>query len=157
MKITLLTIGKTDEAYLRAGIEKYMKRLAHYTTFEIIEHTLARKWQSLPPAQLKQKEAEVILQQMEKADYCVLLDERGKSFTSVEFSSFIQQRLNQSTKNLLFVVGGAWGFDQAVKASANMKLSLSYMTFSHQMVRLFFIEQLYRAFTIIRNENYHNE
>lgn len=157
MKITLLTIGKTDEAYLREGIEKYLKRLAHYTTFEVIEHTLARKWQSLPPAQLMQKEAEAILQQMGKADYCVLLDEKGKAFTSVEFASFIQQRLNQSTKNLLFVVGGAWGFDETVKAKAHMKLSLSNMTFSHQMIRLFFVEQLYRAFTIIRNESYHNE
>jgi len=157
MKITLLTIGKTDEAYLRQGIEKYLKRLAHYTTFEVIEHSIARKWQGLPPAQLMQKEAELILQQMGKADFCVLLDEKGKAFTSVEFASFIQQRLNQSTKNLLFVVGGAWGFDQAVKAKAHMKLTLSEMTFSHQMVRLFFVEQLYRAFTIIRNENYHNE
>lgn len=157
MKITLFVIGKTDDAYLREGLEKYLKRLAHYTTFEVIEHTIVRKWQSLPLAQLMQKEAEAILQQMEKADYCVLLDEKGKSFTSVEFAAFIQQRLNQSTKNLLFVVGGAWGFDEAVKAKAQLKLSLSNMTFSHQMVRLFFVEQLYRAFTIIRNEGYHNE
>lgn len=157
MKITLLVIGKTDEKYLREGIEKYLKRLAHYTTFEMLEHSLARKLQSLPLAQLMQKEAEVILQQMEKADYSVLLDEKGKTFTSVEFASFIQLRLNQSVKNLLFVVGGAWGFDETVKEKANMKLSLSAMTFSHQMVRLFFVEQLYRAFTIIRNESYHNE
>jgi 23S rRNA (pseudouridine1915-N3)-methyltransferase len=157
MKITLFVIGKTDDAYLREGLEKYLKRLAHYTTFEVIEHTIVRKWQSLPPAQLMQKEAEAILQQMEKADYCVLLDEKGKAFTSVEFAAFIQQRLNQSTKNLLFVVGGAWGFDEPVKAKAQLKLSLSKMTFSHQMVRLFFVEQLYRAFTIIRNESYHNE
>ena len=157
MKITLFVIGKTDDAYLREGIEKFLKRLAHYSAFEMIEHNIARKWHSLPPAQLMQKEAEVILQQMEKADYCVLLDEKGKSFTSVEFAAFIQQRLNQSTKNLLFVVGGAWGFDEAVKEKAHMKLSLSKMTFSHQMVRLFFAEQLYRAFTIIRNESYHND
>ncbi|MBW6497913.1 MAG: 23S rRNA (pseudouridine(1915)-N(3))-methyltransferase RlmH [Bacteroidales bacterium] len=157
MKITLLTIGKTDDAYLREGIEKFLKRLAHYTTFEVLEHSLARKFQSFPPAQLMQKEAEVILQQMDKADFSVLLDEKGKTFTSVEFAAFIQQRLNQSTKNLLFVVGGAWGFDETVKAKAQLKLSLSKMTFSHQMVRLFFVEQLYRAFTIIRNEGYHNE
>lgn len=157
MKITLFVIGKTDDAYLREGLEKYLKRLVHYSAFEMIEYNLARKWQSLPPAQLMQKEAEAILQQMEKADYCVLLDEKGKSFTSVEFAAFIQQRLNQSTKNLLFVVGGAWGFDEAVKEKAHMKLSLSKMTFSHQMVRLFFAEQLYRAFSIIRNESYHNE
>ncbi len=157
MKITLLVIGKTDEKYLREGLEKYLKRLAHYTTFEVLEHSLAQKFQALPPAQLMQKEAEVILQQMYKADFSVLLDEKGKTFTSVEFAYFIQQRLNQSTKNLLFVVGGAWGFDEAVKEKAHMKLSLSSMTFSHQMVRLFFVEQLYRAFSIIRNESYHNE
>lgn len=156
MKITLLVIGKTDEKYLREGIEKYLKRLAHYTSFEVLEHSLARKFQTLPPAQLMQKEAEVILQQMDKADFSVLLDEKGRTFNSVEFAAFIQQRLNQSTKNLLFVVGGAWGFDETVKEKANMKLSLSAMTFSHQMVRLFFVEQLYRAFTIIRNESYHN-
>jgi 23S rRNA (pseudouridine1915-N3)-methyltransferase len=157
MKLTLLVIGKTDEKYLREGVEKYLRRLAHYTTFEMLEHSLARKFQALPPAQLMQKEAGVILQQMEKADFSVLLDEKGKTFTSVEFAAFIQQRLNQSTKNLLFVVGGAWGFDETVYLKANMKLSLSAMTFSHQMVRLFFVEQLYRAFTIIRNESYHNE
>jgi 23S rRNA (pseudouridine1915-N3)-methyltransferase len=157
MKITLFVIGKTDDAYLREGLEKFLKRLAHYTTFEVLEHNMARKWLSLPPAQIMQKEAEAILQQMDKADYSVLLDEKGKAFTSVEFASFIQQRLNQSTKNLLFVVGGAWGFDEAVKEKAHMKLSLSKMTFSHQMVRLFFAEQLYRAFTIIRNESYHND
>lgn len=157
MKITLLAIGKTDEAYLREGIETYRKRLVHYTSFEFVETQIPRKLQALPPALLKQKEAELILSHMEKADFTVLLDERGKTFTSVEFAGFLQQRLNQSVKNLLFVVGGAWGFNDAVYQKANLKLSLSSLTFSHQMVRLFFTEQLYRAFTILRNESYHNE
>lgn len=98
-----------------------------------------------------------MLQQMTKADYCVLLDENGKTFSSIEFSEFMQQKMNHSVKNLLFVVGGPWGFDDSVKTKAHLKISLSKMTFSHQMVRLFFVEQLYRAFKIIRNESYHNE
>ncbi len=157
MKITLFVTGKTDQAYLRQGIENYVKRLSHYSNFEIIEHSLARKIKDLPPAQQKQKEAETMLQQMTKADFCVLLDERGKTFSSVEFSEFLQQRMNQSVKNLLFLVGGPWGFNEAVKAKAHLNLSLSKMTFSHQMVRLFFLEQLYRAFTILRGEPYHND
>ena len=157
MKITLLAIGKTEETYLKEGIEIYLRRLSHYTHFEFIEYQLPRKHQSLPPAILKQKEAEAILNFMDKADYTVLLDEKGKTFTSVSFAQFLQQRLNQSVKNLLFVIGGAWGFDEDVYQKATMKLSLSAMTFSHQMIRLFFAEQLYRAFTILRNESYHNE
>ncbi|MEE4178038.1 MAG: 23S rRNA (pseudouridine(1915)-N(3))-methyltransferase RlmH [Bacteroides sp.] len=157
MKITLLAIGKTDEPYLREGIENYRKRLVHYTSFELIETQLPKKHQALPPALLKQKEAEIILTHIEKADFSVLLDERGKTFSSVEFAGFLQQRLNHSVKNLLFVIGGAWGFDDVVYQKASMKLSLSAMTFSHQMTRLFFTEQLYRAFTILRNESYHNE
>ncbi|NLM93876.1 MAG: 23S rRNA (pseudouridine(1915)-N(3))-methyltransferase RlmH [Bacteroidales bacterium] len=157
MRITVLALGKTEEPYLREGIENYLKRLAHYTHIEFIEYQLPRKHQSLPPALLKQKEAEAILAHMGKADFSVVLDERGKTFTSVAFAQFLQQRLNQSVKNLLFVIGGAWGFDEAVYQKANMQLSLSAMTFSHQMIRLFFTEQLYRAFTILRNESYHNE
>ena len=157
MKITLFVIGRTEEAYLKEGIEIYMKRLSHYTQFEIIEYHPPRKHQSLPPLLLKEKEAEATLNYMDKADYTVLLDERGGTFSSVAFAQFIQKRLNQSVKQLLFVIGGAWGFDDSVYQKASLKLSLSTMTFSHQMVRLFFVEQLYRAFTILRNESYHNE
>ncbi len=157
MKITLLTFGKTSEKYLIEGIAIYGKRLTRYSNFQIVEHLIPPKFQKLPPEELKQKEAEVILQFIEKNDFTVLLDEKGKSLSSVEFADFISFRLNQSTRSLLFVVGGAWGFDPAVFQKANHTISLSRMTFSHQMVRLFFVEQLYRAFSIIRNEPYHNE
>ena len=157
MKITLLVIGKTSDKYLSEGIEIYSKRISRYIDFQIIEHSLPAKFQKLPPAQLMQKEAELIIQNIEKSDYSVLLDERGKSFSSVEFAKFISQRMNLSTKSLLFVVGGAWGFSPQVYERANERISLSRMTFSHQMVRLFFAEQLYRAFSIIKNEPYHNE
>jgi len=157
MKITLLTLGKTTERYLLEGIGVYLKRLSRYVNFEIIELSLPAKFQKLPPSQLMQKEAELIFHYIEKSDYSVLLDERGKFFSSVEFANFITQRMNLSTKSLLFVIGGAWGFDPKVHESANERISLSRMTFSHQMVRLFFVEQLYRAFSIIKNEPYHNE
>lgn len=157
MKITLFVTGKTNEVYLRQGVETYQRRISNYINFEIIEHSQARKIKNLPPIQQKQKEAEAMLTLMTKADFCILLDEKGTSYSSVEFSEFLQQRMNQSVKNLLFLVGGPWGFDEAVKTKAHLKLSLSKMTFSHQMVRLFFLEQLYRAFTIIKGEPYHND
>lgn len=157
MKITLLFIGKTDEKYLKDGMDIFRKRLAHYIPLEVLEIPVPKKWNSLQPSLLKQKEGEIILAHMEKSDFPVLLDERGRSFSSVEFSGFLQNQMNRSVKNLLFVVGGPWGFSEEVYKKAALKISLSSMTFSHQMIRLFFLEQLYRAFTILRNESYHNE
>ncbi len=157
MNITILCVGKTEESYIQQGIDIFKKRLEHYISFEILEVSLQKKWNKLPPEQQKQKEAELVLPQIAKRDYCVLLDEKGKSFSSVAFSGFLQQQMNHSVRSILFVVGGPWGFSKDVVDAAHMKLSLSPMTFSHQMVRLFFVEQLYRAMTILRNESYHNE
>jgi 23S rRNA (pseudouridine1915-N3)-methyltransferase len=157
MKIKLLCTGKTDQSYLVEGIELYAKRINSYVSFEIITVNLQKKWNALPPEQRKDKEADLLLEHIANSDFAVLLDEHGKHFTSISFANFIQERMNRSTKNLLFIVGGAWGFSDDVYKAAQMKLSLSSMTFSHQMVRIFFVEQLYRAFTIIRNEAYHNE
>lgn len=157
MKCTFLTFGKTDEAWLQQGIEIYRKRLVHYVNLEWTEHLSPKKWSSLPPDQLMLREAEILQPYTDKADFVVLLDEKGRMMRSTEFASFLQQRMNQSTRHLLFVTGGAWGFHPSVYQQAHMKLSLSAMTFSHQMIRLLFAEQLYRAFTIIRNEGYHNE
>jgi 23S rRNA (pseudouridine1915-N3)-methyltransferase len=156
MNITLLCTGKTEDAYLREGIGIYRKRIAHYLPFELIELSLSKKWSALPPSLIREKEGELILKHMKKSDFSVLLDEKGKSLDSMSFSAFLQQKMNRSVKNLLFVVGGAWGFSEEVHSAANTKISLSPMTFSHQMVRLFFVEQLYRAMTIWRNESYHN-
>jgi 23S rRNA (pseudouridine1915-N3)-methyltransferase len=157
MQITLLCIGKTDQSYLKEGIALYQKRLQHYTPFEWLEIPVQKKWGSLPALLQKQKEAEVIIPYMNKYDYSILLDERGKSLGSTDFAAFIQQHLNRSAKSMLFIVGGPWGFSQQIYDLAQGTLSLSPMTFSHQMVRLFFVEQLYRAMTILRGESYHNE
>jgi 23S rRNA (pseudouridine1915-N3)-methyltransferase len=156
MKITFLTVGKTEEAYLKEGIEKYIKRLKHYTKLTIIEIDELKNTKALTQEQQKTKEAELILKKITPLDHVVLLDERGMEFTSVEFAGYIDKRAVTSVSNLIFVVGGPYGFDRSVYERANDKLSLSGMTFSHQMVRLFFVEQLYRAFTIIKGEPYHH-
>lgn len=157
MKITLVSIGKTDQDYLKEGLSIYQKRLKHYVNFEIRELASLKKTSGMPVDTLKQKEAEVLRKSLEKTDFLVLLDEKGTHLTSEEFAGFLQKRMNAGTRELSFVVGGAWGFDASLQQSADYKLALSSMTFSHQMVRLFFCEQLYRAFTIIRGESYHNE
>ena len=157
MQITLLCIGKTNESYLKEGIQRYIKRLQHYISFSMIETADQKKWGSLPPTLQKEKEASLILPYIKKNDVTILLDERGKNHSSVAFASLLQQYMNRSVKNLLFVVGGAYGFSDAIYEAAHEKLSLSPMTFSHQMVRLFFTEQLYRAMTILKGEAYHNE
>lgn len=156
MRITLLTIGKTEDNYLKEGIDKYLKRLKHYIQFGITELPGLRNAKNLSEEQQKNKEAELILKQLNPADHLVLLDERGEQLSSVEFSSFLNKKALSSTQHLVFLTGGPYGFDAAVYARANDKLSLSKMTFSHQMVRLFFVEQLYRAFTILKSEPYHH-
>ncbi len=156
MKINLLAIGKTDNRNLQCLIDEYTKRIGFYISlnFEIIPDIKNSK--NLSESQQKQVEGNEILKRIRKGDTIILLDEKGKMYTSIEFSEFIQKKLNSGLKTLVFVIGGPYGFSKDVYARANEKVSLSSMTFSHQMVRLFFIEQLYRSFTILRNEPYHN-
>ncbi len=156
MKIEFWVIGKTNEAYLEEGISIYLQRLRHYVPFEMITLPDVKNAGKLESDQLKAKEGEIVLNRLKKEDLLLLLDERGKSYTSETFAKFLEQKLQMPGKKLVFLVGGAYGFSDAVYTRADSKLSLSTMTFSHQMVRLFFVEQLYRAMTILRNEPYHN-
>ncbi|WP_256003898.1 MULTISPECIES: 23S rRNA (pseudouridine(1915)-N(3))-methyltransferase RlmH [Pedobacter] len=157
MRITLLIIGKTEEKYLIEGIEKYLNRLKHYVNFNVRMIPEIKNTKSLNESQQKSKEAELLLKQIGTSDTVVLLDERGKKYTSVQFSNYLNKQLIGSVQHLIFVIGGPYGFDEALYRRANSSLSLSDMTFSHQMVRLFFVEQLYRAFTILKGEPYHHQ
>ncbi len=157
MKITLLVVGQTEEDYLKKGIGIYAGRLSHYIRFNITEIRPPRNLKQLNQLQLKDAEGKLLLKYFEDSDQVVLLDERGKSPASVEFAATLQKHMNSGIRHLMFVIGGAYGFSDEVYLKANSRLSLSPMTFSHQMVRLFFTEQLYRAFTILKNEPYHNE
>lgn len=157
MKIVLITIGKTNEKYLIEGISDYQKRLKHYTNFERIEIANIKNAKNFSESELMKKEGELILKQIQNSDHLVLLDDKGKDFTSQKFSQKLQQWMLSGKKRLVFVVGGAYGFSDEIYKSGNEKLSLSKMTFSHQMVRLFFVEQLYRGYTILNNEPYHHE
>jgi len=157
MKITLLAIGKTEDSYLKDGISKYMSRLKHYIKFEIIELPELKNTKALSQEQQKAKEAELIFKNITTTDYLILLDENGAEMNSVQFSVMLNKKMIASVQNLVFVIGGPYGFDNNVYKRANDKLSLSRMTFSHQMVRLFFVEQVYRAFTILKGEPYHHQ
>ncbi len=156
MTIKLLCIGKTDNRELKQLIEVYKDRLQFYNKFEIDIIPDLKKTKNLDENQQKEKEGELILSKVQNSDYLVLLDENGKEFSSEKFSAYIQKRLNSGLKQLIFVIGGPYGFSEAVYQRTDAKVALSQMTFSHQMVRLFFTEQLYRAFTILRNEPYHH-
>lgn len=156
MKILLLVIGKTDEDYLITGIKKYVGRLGHYVSFEMKEISDIRNRKTLSEEQQKKSESFLLLSQFQAGDYIILLDENGKQFTSVEFSENLEKLMASGSKRIVFVIGGPYGFSQDVYAKANAKMSLSPMTFSHQMVRLIFVEQLYRAFTILKGEPYHH-
>jgi len=157
MKILLLAIGKTDEDYLVTGIKKYVGRLGHYTSFEMKEIPDIRNRKTLSEDQQKKDESFLLLSQLQPGDQVVLLDERGKQYTSVEFSKSIEKWMGSGAKRIVFIIGGPYGFAKEVYDRANAELSLSPMTFSHQMVRLVFVEQLYRAFTILKGEPYHHE
>ncbi len=157
MKIKLLLIGKTEEEYLRKGISVYEERLKHYIGFEMITIDALKNTKSLSFELQKEKEATLVEKYLTNADCIILLDENGKQFSSVEFAVFLQKQMNNAVKNLIFIVGGPYGFSENLQKKANFKISLSRMTFSHQLVRLIFAEQLYRAFTIIKNEPYHHE
>ena len=156
MKTELWLIGKTSFPYLEEGMKLYEKRLSRYLTFQSIVLPEAKNAKKLPPEKLKIKEGEIVLKKLKSDDLLILLDERGRQYSSVDFSKHMEQKFQSGKKRLIFLVGGAWGFSDELYKRANEKMSLSKMTFSHQMIRLFFMEQLFRAMTIIRNEPYHN-
>lgn len=156
MTIKLLTIGKTDNANLESLMNDYQQRLSHYIKFELEIIPDLKKVKHLSEAQQKQKEGELILSKLKPTDILILLDENGKQFTSVGFSEYLQKQMNSGIKQLVLVIGGPYGFSPDVYQKAQSKISLSKMTFSHQMVRLFVIEQVYRGFTILKNEPYHH-
>ena len=156
MKIKLIVVSKTDVPYIQAGIDEYAGRLRHYCDFELAVIPALKNAGTLRPEELKEREGQLILKQLEKVDMAVLLDEHGKEYTSIGFAEYLQKQMNSGVRTLAFVIGGAYGFSPAVYAAAQHKISLSQMTFNHQMVRLFFVEQLYRAHTILRHEKYHN-
>lgn len=157
MNIRLLVVSKTDIPFVQEGIDLYLKRLKHYVNFEIEVIAALKDQKGASADEIKEREAALILKRIEGADRVILLDEHGREYSSVGFAQLVQKQMNAGTRNLVFVVGGAFGFAPSVYAAAHDKLSLSQMTFNHQMVRLFFAEQLYRAFTILRHEPYHNE
>lgn len=156
MNIKLIVVSKTDVPYLQTGIDEYVGRLKHYCDFELVVIPALKNAGKASPDEVKEREGELILRQLAKVDQVVLLDEHGKEYTSVGFADFLQRQMNAGVRSLAFVVGGAYGFSKDVYNVANQKISLSQMTFNHQMVRLFFLEQLYRAHTILRHEKYHN-
>lgn len=156
MKFRLIVVGKTDEEFISEGIDKYIKRIKHYAPFEIITIPDLKQGYKLNVEKQKEEEGKLILQKSEN-DYLILLDENGKEMSSEEFAGFLQKKMNAGIQSISFVVGGPFGFSKEVYSQAKEKLSLSRMTFSHQMVRLFFVEQLYRGFTIIKGEKYHHK
>ncbi len=157
MKITLIAVGKTDESCLNDLTEKYFKRVKAFVSLEKIFLADIKNTKKISVNEQKHKEGKLILDKLSKSDFVVLLDEKGQEYTSVEFAAFLQKRMNAGIKNLVFIIGGPYGFSQEVYQRANQKLSLSKMTFSHQLIRLIFAEQIYRAFTILNNHPYHHE
>lgn len=156
MKIHLICIGKTDEPYLLTGIEKYQSRLRHYVPFQLTVIPDVKNAKNLSATELRQREAALIIKQIQPQDWLILLDEHGTEFTSVGFADYLEKIALQGVQRLVFVIGGAYGLDKSLTAACRKRFSLSKMTFSHQMVRLFFVEQLYRAYTIQRGEPYHH-
>jgi 23S rRNA (pseudouridine1915-N3)-methyltransferase len=157
MKITLLTVGKTTNPNLVTLQDEYQNRLKFYIPFEMVVIPELKNTKNLSIAEQQEKEADLILKQLDTSDEVVLLDDKGKQFTSMGFSEYISKKMLASHKRMVFVVGGPYGFSERVYNRANGKVSLSAMTFSHQMIRLIFIEQLYRAMTILKGEPYHHE
>lgn len=157
MQIRLIAVGKTDHAAIQTLLEEYSKRLGFYIKFELEIIPDLKNSKNLSEASQKEKEGELILKKVQTSDELVLLDGQGKQYSSVDFSDYLQKKMNAGLKQLIFVIGGPYGFSAEVYQRANGKISLSKMTFSHQMVRVFFVEQLYRAFTILKNEPYHHQ
>lgn len=157
MKISLLVVGKTVHSYLNQGIDEYTKRISRYCPFSIQYIADAKTTKSLSQEQQKQLEGDNIAAALDKSDYVVLLDEHGKEFTSIDFSAYIGRKMQNVPKRLVFIIGGPYGFSKEIYGRANEKISLSKMTFPHDLIRLVFTEQLYRAFSIIHHEPYHHE
>lgn len=157
MKILLLTIGNTDKKYMKEGIDDYVKRLSFYLPFETRVIPDLKNRNNLSVELQKEKEGQLILNLIIPGDFMILLDERGSEFSSLEFSKWIEKKMISGIRQLVFVIGGPYGFSKMVYQRADFKISLSQLTFSHQMVRLVFVEQIYRAMTIIKNEPYHHE
>ena len=157
MKITLLTVGKTDKDWVKQGLDIYVSRLKHYVPFSITEIPELKNVSALTKEQIKTREGELILKNIRNTDDVILLDERGKEYSSMELARILQDKMTYGGRDIVYVIGGAYGFSDAVYSRANSKLSLSRMTFSHQMVRAIFAEQIYRAFTIMKGEPYHHE
>jgi len=157
MQIKLIAIGKTDDKQLLQLIEQYQKRLKHYIKFDLDIIPDIKNVKNLSESQQKEKEGELILKKVSSTDIMVLLDENGKQFSSVEYANYLQKKMNSGIKKLVFVIGGPYGFSNNVYQKAQGKISLSKMTFSHQMIRLFIVEQIYRGFTILKNEPYHHQ
>jgi 23S rRNA (pseudouridine1915-N3)-methyltransferase len=157
MKIKLLAIGKTDDKNLLSLINTYENRLKHYIKFELEIIPDIKNVKNLSQAQQKEKEGALILGKLQPTDQLILLDEKGKDFRSVDFAKYMQKKMNSGIKQLVFVIGGPYGFSESVYKKSQGKVSFSKMTFSHQMIRLFVVEQVYRAFTILKNEPYHHE
>lgn len=157
MKITLLTVGKTDINWVSEGLGVYTSRLRHYLPFELKEIPELKNVSALTKEQIKIQEGKLILKNLKDSDELILLDEKGKEFRSIEFASFLEKKFQSSSRDIVFVIGGAYGFSQEVYDRSSSKIALSKMTFSHQMVRTIFVEQLYRACTIMKGESYHHE
>jgi 23S rRNA (pseudouridine1915-N3)-methyltransferase len=157
MKTTLLLVGRTTEAHFHKAVTDYVLRVKHYISFDVEVIPDLKNTRALSQEQQKEKEGELILKALQVGDVVVLLDEGGKEMRSVEFAAYMEQKMNTVNRRLVFVIGGAYGFSSKVYEAAMEKMSLSRMTFSHQMVRLVFVEQLYRAMTILRGEPYHHE
>ena len=157
MKIKLLAIGKTDNKNLIALIDEYQNRLKHYIKFELEIIPDIKNVKNLSEVQQKEKEGELILSKLQNTDQLLLLDDKGNAYSSIQFSQYLQKKMNSGIKQLVIVIGGPYGFSEAVYKKSSGKVSLSKMTFSHQMIRLFVVEQLYRGFTILKNEPYHHE
>jgi len=157
MKLKLIAIGKTQKSFLIDGENEYLKRLAKYIALEKIEIPDLKNAKNLTETQIKLEEGKLILSKLDKSTMIVLLDEKGKDYTSLQFSKWIQDEMNRGHKVITFIIGGAYGFSDEVYKVANQKIALSKMTLSHQMIRMFFVEQVYRAFSILNNEPYHHE
>lgn len=157
MKVTFLVVGRTIDKHLTTLINDYAERVKHYVPFEMVVVPELKNTKALSAEQQKERESELLQKQLRPGDYIVLLDEGGREFRSMEFAAYLEKKQAQAARRLVFIVGGPYGFAPAIYALANEKVSLSKMTFSHQMVRLFFVEQLYRAMTILRGEPYHHE
>ncbi|MGP1421733.1 MAG: 23S rRNA (pseudouridine(1915)-N(3))-methyltransferase RlmH [Tannerella sp.] len=156
MNIVLLTVGKTEESYWKEALAEYQRRLQHYVPFELQVLPDIKNTKNLTKAEQKNREGVLIRKALQAGDWCVLLDEQGKEYTSMEFAAYLEKKIQIVSRRLVFVIGGPYGFSDEVYQIASERLSLSKMTFSHQMIRPIFVEQLYRAMTILRGEPYHH-